>query len=75
MLTDAVMAWKLLNEGGIMILDDYEWHQVTRMPVEHTPKKAIDAFLHAFVEELHVLVLGYQCIVQKHTAMQSSHRV
>ncbi|KAA6422123.1 MAG: hypothetical protein FRX49_07874 [Trebouxia sp. A1-2] len=49
-LTDAVMAWKLLNEGGIMILDDYEWHQVTQVPVEHTPKKAIDAFLHAFVE-------------------------
>lgn len=74
-LTDAVMAWKLLNEGGIMILDDYEWHQVTRVPVEQTPKKAIDAFLHVFVEELHVLVLGYQCIVQKHTAMQGSDRM
>ena len=73
-LTDAVMAWKLLNEGGIMILDgalistavlnccikklfassscvaDYEWHQVTQVPVDQTPKKAIDAFLHVFVE-------------------------
>lgn len=27
------------------------------------------------VQELHVLVLGYQCIVQKHTAMQLYHRV
>lgn len=27
------------------------------------------------VQELHVLVLGYQCIVQKQTAMQRSHRV
>ena len=32
---------------------DYEWHQVTQVPVEHTPKKAIDAFLHAFVEVNH----------------------
>jgi hypothetical protein len=29
---------------------DYEWHQVTQVPVEQTPKKAIDAFLHVFVE-------------------------
>ena len=27
------------------------------------------------VQELHVLVLGYQCIVQKHTAMQGSDRM
>ncbi len=27
------------------------------------------------VQELHVLVLGYQCIVQKHTAVQGSHRM
>lgn len=74
-LTDAVMAWRLLKEGGVMILDDYEWHQVVQLPPEQTPKKAIDAFLDIFIEELHILVLDYQCIVQKHSTRQASTEV
>lgn len=65
-LTDAVLAWRLMKNGAIMIMDDYEWGQVVKKPPEETPKKAIDSFLECFSQELHVLELGYQCIVQKH---------
>lgn len=68
-LTDAVMAWKLLKTEGILILDDYEWDQIVSIPAAQTPRKAIDAFLDIFAEELHVMRLDYQCIVQKHAAV------
>jgi hypothetical protein len=54
-LTDTVLAWSLLKQGGFMIWDDYMWYfgtgvnrdqQITEVGhLEHIPKMAIDAFL------------------------------
>jgi predicted alpha/beta-fold hydrolase len=47
-LTDACMAWPMLNKGGIMLFDDYLWRD---MPgVLHRPKLGIDLFLMLFDE-------------------------
>jgi len=45
-LEDAVLSWRLLKGGGIMILDDYGWN-LYENPFK-CPKRGIDAFLDAF---------------------------
>lgn len=46
-LADAVLAFRLLRVGGLMIFDDYLWANDPARPddVLRTPKPAIDAFL------------------------------
>ena len=46
-LADAVLAFRLLRVGGLMIFDDYLWGRDPERPddILRTPKPAIDAFL------------------------------
>ena len=60
-LTDACVAWPMLNIGGVMCFDDYEWGEP--IPETHKPKLAIDAFINIFQEDLEVIHKGYQLIV------------
>lgn len=62
-LTDACMAWPLLNKGGIMVFDDYLWGD--SRDILHRPKIAIDAFTNIFAEEMQHVHAGYQMIVRK----------
>ncbi len=63
-LMDTVLSWSLLKQGGILILDDYEWVCFPDEPLRH-PKMAIDAFLSVFAEEYVILSKGYQVILRK----------
>jgi predicted O-methyltransferase YrrM len=49
-LEDSVLAWRRLKRGGVMIWDDYEFHQSKPHPdpVVVRPKFAIDAFLRIY---------------------------
>lgn len=62
-LSDAVMAWELLEKGGVMILDDYGWQDRPVGPLH--PKPAIDAFINFYYKELKVLFINYQVALQK----------
>lgn len=62
-LSDAVMAWELLEKGGVMILDDYGWQDRPVGPLH--PKPAIDAFINFYYKELKVLFMNYQVALQK----------
>lgn len=62
-LTDACMAWPLLNKGGIMVFDDYMWGNPR--DALHRPKIAIDAFTNIFGETLDIVHVGYQLVVRK----------
>lgn len=62
-LSDAVMAWRLVKHNGIMVLDDYLWGD-PKHPLER-PKMAIDAFMNIFCDEMYVLHMGHQAIVKK----------
>ena len=62
-LADAVMAWKLLRLGGIMIFDDYLWGD-PRKPLSR-PKAAIDAFMNIYGGEINVMNIGIQMIIKK----------
>lgn len=62
-MTDALLAWDLLKVGGIMAIDDYEWHHPLG---EHlSPKPAIDMFLQMHQDSIEVLVKNWQVWVRK----------
>jgi len=62
-IRDAVLAWDVLRPGGLLIFDDYAWHDKT--DPDNRPQYAIDAFLVFFQRELDVKWKGYQVIVRK----------
>ena len=56
-LTDAVMSWGLLKQGGVMLFDDYQY------PLEPT-RVGIDAFLNSF-DGYELIIDNYQLAVRK----------
>lgn len=53
-LTDAILAWPLLRQGGVLIFDDYTW-TAKHAPVGsvlNSPKLGIDSFLACHADEL-----------------------
>jgi cephalosporin hydroxylase len=67
-LADAVLAWPLLREGGLMIFDDYGWTGRPNggpLPLELLPRVAIDAFITAYRNEIDVLHHDYQVFVRR----------
>ncbi len=62
-LIDAVSAWDLLKEGGLMIFDDYDWpHPI---PTEMRPAFALDVFQNLMNDEFQVVVKDYQLIIRR----------
>lgn len=67
-LADAVLAWPLLRDGGLMIFDDYGWEGRPTggpLPIELLPRLAIDAFITAYRNEIDVLHHDYQVFVRR----------
>jgi predicted O-methyltransferase YrrM len=63
-LEDAVLAFRLLKNGGIMIFDDYTWG--ANLPPLERPCVGIDAFINVFADQLEVLEKNSQMIIKKH---------
>lgn len=64
-LTDAVMAFRLLAPKGIMIFDDYYWTTKDRGDVLNAPAIAIDMFATIFTRSLRTIVISGQRIFQE----------
>ena len=62
-LLDAVLAWKLLKPGGILIFDDYLWE--LERPLSERPQLAVDLFRESMGDALEILHAGYQVIGRK----------
>jgi predicted O-methyltransferase YrrM len=62
-ITDAVMSWKLLKDGGIMVFDDY--FPLTDGMIPSSPKTAIDTFLLLFSEDFELLFTNTQVGIRK----------
>jgi len=60
---DAVLAWSLLDRGGIVIFDDYEWKGMKME--EERPKLGIDNFLAVIPGQYRELHRGYQIAIEK----------
>lgn len=61
-LEDAVLSFRLLKPGGIMIFDDYEWRKYAD-PL-WAPKPAIDAFLGIYAGQYDLVLKNYQVILE-----------
>ncbi len=62
-LEDIILSFRLLEYGGIMILDDYTW-EFFDSPLRH-PKIGIDAFLSVFDGQFEICHKGQQVILRK----------
>jgi len=63
-LEDAILTWRLVKPGGIVIFDDFVW-TCDGNPIEHLsgPNTGIRAFTHIF--QPHILDIGNQLFVKK----------
>jgi predicted O-methyltransferase YrrM len=64
-LTDLVLSWDLLEQGGFMVLDDYRFGTGKKWPSHLRPQFAVDAFITAYAKELEVVHRAYQVILRK----------
>ena len=65
-LEDAILSWRLLRPGGVIIFDDYLWVGTDRWtPDPDAPKRAIDTFYQFFGERFEVLHNANQVIMKK----------
>jgi predicted O-methyltransferase YrrM len=62
-LEDAVLSWRLLKSGGILIFDDYLWKNMPN-PLDN-PGPGIDAFLAIYKGKYTELMRGYQVAIEK----------
>jgi predicted O-methyltransferase YrrM len=63
-MSDAALSWELLKNGGLIIFDDYLWHN-EKLPDELLPRLAIDSFVSCYRDVLEIVHSGYQLIVRK----------
>jgi glycosyltransferase involved in cell wall biosynthesis/predicted O-methyltransferase YrrM len=61
--TDARLGWDLLDNDGVMIIDDYRWE--LHMPLVERPEAGINAFLQEIAGEFELLHDGHQIIIRK----------
>ncbi len=65
-LEDAVLCWRLLKKGGLLIFDDYHYLKPFPVPEGYAcPKVAVDAFYACFHHRCEVVHNGTQAIVRK----------
>ena len=70
-LSDAVLGFKLLKVGGVMVFDDYIWseHVGPSKDLLRCPKPAIDAFTNLYARRLDVMPAPlYQLYIRKTAA-------
>lgn len=66
-LSDAVLSWQALRDGGLLIFDDYAWQGLWPkvVPESERPKAALDAFLTVFAGRYELLHQDYLLIARK----------
>jgi predicted O-methyltransferase YrrM len=63
-MIDAVLAWQLLREGGVMVFDDYLW-RLERYGWKKNPAPAVNLFLRLIRGDFALLHVGHQLAVKK----------
>ena len=67
-LCDAVLGFRLLRIGGVMVFDDYLWFEElnTGRDILRCPKPAIDAFINLNFRKINIIQMPlYQLYIQK----------
>lgn len=60
---DSLNAWRILEIGGIMVFDDYDWPAYKGTPLN--PKDGIDCVLALFKGRYELIVVNYQVWIRK----------
>lgn len=60
---DAMLSWRSVKPGGIILIDDYLWAPET--PPTERPQMAIDFFLESFEGRFEILWKQYQVAIRK----------
>jgi len=60
-MEDAILCWRLLKDGGVLIFDDYLIHEIAN----DNAKNAIDVFYRFFGKHFEVVHQGWQVILKK----------
>jgi hypothetical protein len=63
-LMDLLLAWELLKKNGTLIIDDYLWKSY-EVPIDQSPKAAVDSFLTFYGDELELVYSSYQLFIKK----------
>ena len=64
--TDCLLAWSLLNKGGVMVIDDYLFeYENELLSSAEKPKEAIDHFLKKKKGDYTLLHMGYRVFLEK----------
>ena len=63
-LEDAVLSFRLLKIGGLLIFDDYAWFGGGPSEFDN-PMRGIDAFYHAYQNQLKSVSISYQAIYER----------
>ena len=70
-LSDMILAWRLVKPGGLMVIDDYLWsfNVSEQVPLynapHHRPKMGIDAFMTMFDGSYSIIDIGVQVVLKK----------
>jgi predicted O-methyltransferase YrrM len=67
-LCDALLGFRLLREGGVMVFDDYLWQEQLEGGVDliRCPKIAIDSFTNIYSRKIRIISVPlYQIFIQK----------
>lgn len=63
-LEDAVLAWRLLKPGGLLVFDDYPWRPASPRPADW-PGPGITAFHTFYGRHFDVVHVGYQLMYRR----------
>jgi predicted O-methyltransferase YrrM len=63
-LEDAVLSFRLLKVGGLIIFDDYAWNGGGPAEFDN-PRRGVDAFYHAYRSQLGLVHISYQAIYER----------
>ncbi|WP_217575895.1 class I SAM-dependent methyltransferase [Mesorhizobium sp. GbtcB19] len=70
-LADAVASWQMIDKGGLIIFDDYEWAFFA--DEADRPKLGVDTFLARHKGEYRELHRGEQLIIQKTVPLEAAN--
>lgn len=63
-LEDAILSFRLLKVGGLMIFDDYMWNGGGPTEFDN-PRRGVDAFYYAYANQLKRAEMSYQAIFER----------
>jgi len=62
-MADSLGVWRLLEPGGVIVWDDYEWGR--SLPPEERPQPAVDDFLRDHAGQYRLLGKTYQIAIER----------